>query len=172
MRAARCQSSSGKVWWSKRSGRIASRRWLRVQRRTLLTPVSCSEAKVIVCIKLAPERAVGGVGVAIVQLSIACEASKVQMHLRVEIPGLQRVSFRTKLHACARTSTTPLISAFVFLRPDRRTSTFTRQTKDAHPTCCEPSASPPVDQHSRVRGLDRHPGINGASESYRSMNND
>ena len=158
MRAARCQSSSGKVWWSKRSGRIASRRrrWWRVQRRTLLTPVSCSEAKVIVCIKLAPERAVGGVGVAIVNCQLlACELQKSKCSSAFEIPGLERVRFRTELHAYARTSSTLQFSAASsFCLTD---SILTRQKKeDAHPTCCEPSASPLFDQHSRVRSLDRH----------------
>ena len=54
------------------------------------------------------------------------------MHLRFEIPDFQRVSFRTELHAYARTSTTPHISAFVFFC--LTDSTFTRQ-KDAHLTC-------------------------------------
>jgi len=54
------------------------------------------------------------------------------MHLRFEIPDFQRVSFRTELQAYARTSTTPQISDFVFLLPDRLDIHTTKKMRIAH----------------------------------------
>jgi hypothetical protein len=131
MRAARCQSSSGKVWWSKRSGRIASRRWWRVQRRTLLTPVSCSEAKVIFCIELAPERAVGGVGVAIVdcQLHVSFKSPNAPP-FRDPRPGAGSLPHRTSRLRANFCYTSDLRLAFLLL--DTLDIHATRKMRIAH----------------------------------------
>jgi len=84
----------------------------------MLTPVSYSEATVVVL-----NERLKVVGVPASQLHVSFKSP-----VRFEIPDFQRVSFRTKLHAYTRTSSTLLLS----------TSSFARRSShdnDAHPTC-------------------------------------